>query len=73
MSLYDILKACGQIIFPAILTFMGVIGTELGWEYNEIAMKIGTAFITMWNGIIIIWNKEYYKQKAESLETYEDI
>lgn len=68
MNLYDILKACGQIIFPSILTFIGVCGNELGWTNIETILKIGTGFITMWNAIIVIWNKNYYKEKVEEYE-----
>lgn len=60
-KLYDWLKVIGQVILPSILTFLGVIGKELNWEYVETMMKIGTAFITMYNSIIIAWNKQYYK------------
>lgn len=62
---YDWLKAIGQVILPAVLTFVGVAGTELGWQRIDIIMKIGTAFITMYNSIIIIWNKQYYKEQSE--------
>ena len=60
-KLYDILKVFGQIILPAILTFIGVCGKELGWANIDVIMKIGSAFITMWNAIIVIWNTEYKK------------
>lgn len=59
MNLYDILKAIGQVILPAILTFVGVLGNELGWECTPLIINIGTAFITMWNAIIVIWNQNY--------------
>ena len=62
---YDWLKAIGQVILPAVLTFIGVAGTELGWQRIDIIMNIGTAFITMYNSIIIIWNKQYYKEQSE--------
>ena len=64
---YDWLKAIGQVILPAVLTFVGVAGTELGWAHIETIMKIGTAFITMYNSIIIIWNKQYYKEQYDAL------
>lgn len=67
MNLYDILKAFGQIIFPSILTFIGVLGNELGWTNTETILKIGAGFITMWNSIIIIWNRNYYKKQVEEL------
>lgn len=70
MSLYEICKACGQVIFPCILTFVGVCGTELGWDNIETIMKLGTGFITMWNGIIVVWNKEYYKQQAQTTDEH---
>lgn len=66
-SLYDWLKAIGQVILPAILTFVGVVGTELGWAHIETIMKIGTGFITMYNAIIVVWNKQYYKKQNEVL------
>ncbi len=64
-KLYDWLKAIGQVILPSVLTFIGVCGKELGYEKIELILKIGTAFITMYNTIIIIWNKQYYKNQAE--------
>ena len=65
--LYDWLKAFGQIIFPNVLTFIGICGESLGWTNIELILKIGTAFIAMWNAIIVIWNKQYYKEQSERL------
>jgi len=65
--LYDWLKAIGQIILPNVLTFIGVCGESLGWTNIELILKIGTAFIAMWNAIIVIWNKQYYKEQSERL------
>ena len=66
--LYDWLKAIGQVILPNVLTFIGVCGESLGWDNIELILKIGTAFIAMWNAIIVIWNKQYYKEEAERLK-----
>lgn len=60
---YDVLKALGQVVFPAVLTFIGVLGNTLGWPFTELVIKIGTAFITMWNSVIVIWNAEWKKQQ----------
>jgi len=72
MNFYDICKALGQIIFPAILTFIGVIGAELGWDCTELIMKIGAGFIAMWNSIIVVWNKEYYKNQLDEASQQEE-
>ena len=60
---YDVLKAIGQVVLPAVLTFFGVLGNTLGWPFTDIVIKIGGAFITMWNSIIVIWNAEWKKQQ----------
>jgi len=65
--IYDWLKAIGQIILPNVLTFIGVCGESLGWTNIELILKIGTAFIAMWNAIIVIWNKQYYKEQYEAI------
>ena len=62
-KIYDLLKAIGQIILPAVLTFFAVCGNTLNWEYTELVVKIGTAFITMWNSIIVVWNHEWQKEQ----------
>ena len=64
---YDVLKAGGQIILPAFLTFFGVCGHELGLPYTDLVVKIGTAFITMWNTIIVVWSAEWKKQQNQEL------
>lgn len=66
-SVYDFLKAMGQVILPAVLTFVGVVGKELGMTNIESFMKIGTAFITMWNTVIVIWNSQYKVQENAKL------
>ena len=70
-NFYDILKALGQVVFPAILTFVGVCGTSLGWEAINLILKIGAAFITMWNGIIVVWSAEWKKRQNKELENAE--
>lgn len=70
-NFYDILKALGQIVFPAILTFVGVCGNSLGWEATDLVIKIGTAFITMWNTIIVVWSAEWKKQQNKELDNAE--
>lgn len=60
---YDVLKALGQVVFPAVLTFIGTCGATLGWQYTDLIIKIGTAFITMWNAVIVVWNAEWKKQQ----------
>lgn len=37
---YDVLKLCIQIVFPAIITCIGVIGQAVAWPYTEITMTI---------------------------------
>lgn len=64
-KIYDVLKVIGQVILPSVLTFIGVIGNELGWQNIESILKIGTGFIAMWNSIIVVWNGNYYKTLQE--------
>ena len=66
-NFYDILKALGQIVLPAILTFVGVCGNSLGWEATDLVIKIGTAFITMWNTIIVVWSNEWKRKQNQEL------
>lgn len=62
-KVYDILKWIVMIVLPAILTFFGVIGATLSWEFTDTVITIGTAFITMLGTILGISNVQYNKSK----------
>ena len=57
---YDFLKNLVIRVLPAILTFAGVVMTTLNFEYTEIVLTIGTAFITMLGTILGISTNRYY-------------
>lgn len=68
-KLYDVLKAIGQVVLPAILTFISVLGKSLSWDNLAPIMEIGTGFIAMYNAIIVIWNREYKKNQINDYST----
>lgn len=57
---YDFLKLLVMRILPAILTFVGIVLATLHYEYTEIVLTIGTAFITMLGTILGISSNRYY-------------
>ena len=57
---YDFLKLLVMRILPAILTFVGIVLTSFNYEYTEIVLTIGTAFITMLGTILGISTNKYY-------------
>jgi len=61
-KVYDVLKWVVAIVLPAILTFVGVVMNTLNYEYTNIVLTIGTAFITMLGTILGISNYNYNKE-----------
>ena len=59
---YDILKWLGITVFPALLTFYGVIGATLNLPYTQEVLTIGTAFVTCYNTIIGVKSVNYHKE-----------
>jgi hypothetical protein len=68
MNVYDWLKAIGQVILPSLVTCVVVILQTLGVECADNINIILTAIITAYNSIIIVWNKGYYQNLAETQE-----
>lgn len=64
MNTYDILKAIGQIILPALITCAVTIMKELNVPNLDSIHIIMTAMLTCYNSIIVVWNSNYYKKLA---------
>jgi len=60
-KVYDVLKWIVAIVLPAILTFVGVVMNTLNYEYSNVVLTIGAAFITMLGTILGISNYNYNK------------
>lgn len=60
-KIYDILKYCTLIIFPALITFAGVVMNSLNYEYTDIVLTISTAFVTFLGTCLGISNYNYKK------------
>lgn len=62
--IYDWAKVIGQLLLPAIMTFVSDVCTAL--SYNpEVIVKIFASFIVMYNVFIVAWNKVYHDQQAQ--------
>lgn len=62
-KLYDILKYCVTIIFPAIVTFAGVIMQTFNYEYTQQVLVIATGFITCLGTCLGVSTYNYNKSK----------
>ena len=60
-KLYDKLKYLTLRVLPAILTFVGIVLTQLKYANTEVVLIIGTGFITMLGQILGISNDKYNK------------
>lgn len=60
-KLYDILKYCTLIIFPALITFSGVVMNSLNYVHTDIVLTISTAFVTFLGTCLGISNYNYNK------------
>lgn len=69
MNTYDILKAIGQIILPALITCAVTIMKELNVPNLDSIHIIMTAMLTCYNSIIVVWNSNYYKKLAQDAST----
>lgn len=70
-KIYDWCKVIGQILLPAILTFVSNVYEALGVN-AEVFIKIFSAFIVLYNVFIVAWNKVYYdEQNSKALEEKE--
>jgi small basic protein len=64
-KIYDVLKWCCMVVIPALITFFGVLGVTLEWEFTEKVITIATAFNTMLGTILGIGNIRYNKTLRE--------
>lgn len=66
---YDVLKYITLRVLPAMLTFTGIVLTQIKYEHSEMVMIIGAGFITMLGQILGISNDKY--NKTELIEQYD--
>lgn len=66
---YDVLKYITLRVLPAILTFTGIVLTQVNYEHTEMVMIIGAGFITMLGQILGISNDKY--NKTELINEYD--
>lgn len=59
---YNRLKYLVQIIFPALTTFVGVLGLTLDWARIDVIITIMTATITMFGASLGLASYNYNKQ-----------
>ena len=64
---YDKLKWFCLVGFPAMITFFGVLGTQLEWEFTQMVITIAVAFNTMLGTMLGISNIKY-----KSMVEYDD-
>ena len=63
-KIYDWAKVIGQLLLPAIMTFVSDVCNAL--SYNaEVVTKIFASFIVLYNVFIVAWNKVYHDQQNE--------
>ena len=68
---YDKLKWFCLVGFPAIITFFGVLGTTLEWDFTQPVLTIAVAFNTMLGTMLGISNIKY-KSMVESEDAGDD-
>jgi len=66
-KVYDWAKVIGQILLPAILTFVSNVYEALNVN-AETFIKIFSAFIVLYNVFIVAWNKVYHDEQSEDEE-----
>lgn len=59
---YDRLKYIVQIIFPALATFVGVLGSSLNWPHTTLVVTIMTAVTAMLGTSLGISSHNYNKE-----------
>ena len=58
-GIYDKLKWFCLVGFPAIITFFGVLGSTLEWDFTQMVITIAVAFNTMLGTMLGISNIKY--------------
>lgn len=64
---YKILKWLGITVFPAILTFAGVVFSTVGYIHTDAVMTIGAAFVTLWNTVLGISSEQYQREAQDEI------
>lgn len=67
---YDVLKLAIQIVLPAVITCIGVVGQAVNWPYTEITMTILGA-VTACAGTILKGVHDTYMEDKIVLTNYE--
>lgn len=62
---YDILKQVVQVVMPALVTFIGVVGAAFNWPHTEITIVVVGAATTLAGTVLGISNSNYKKENAE--------
>ena len=62
-KVYDILKYLTLIVFPALITFSGVVMNSLNYVYTDIVLTISKAFVTCLGTCLGISNYNYKKNE----------
>ncbi|MBR4672074.1 MAG: holin [Bacilli bacterium] len=70
-GIYDKLKWFCLVGFPAIITFFGVLGSTLEWDFTQMVITIAVAFNTMLGTMLGISNIRY--NRLENNEYGEEI
>ena len=71
-GIYDKLKWFCLVGFPAIITFFGVLGNTLEWDFTQIAITIAVAFNTMLGTMLGISNIRYNRQQNDFQEMVDE-
>lgn len=60
---YDTIKWIVQVIMPALITFIGTVGTATGWPHTEITMTILGALTAFLGSSLGLSSANYYKEE----------
>lgn len=58
---YDIAKWFVQALLPALVTFIGIVGKAMNWEYTELTMTLVGAFMGFLGTTLGISSANYNK------------
>ena len=64
---YKILKWLGITVFPALLTFAGVVFSTVGYIHTDAVLTIGAAFVTLWNTVLGISSEQYQREAQDEV------
>lgn len=64
-STYDKIKYVVMFFLPAFTTFVGGLGSALGWSKTELAVSILTLFTTFLGSITLHSSSQYNKEGDE--------